>query len=336
MVLDVINSSVLKIIEPYRKWIIENPQLLCEIENMVHCLPYFTAGHFNNSTFVSELLYSTSNLIVLFNDLLMCSGKCVNLKFPQIETKIKIWLTVVEYTEALVEISAKKLWGQTGKWFMIVVVQLFKTVLRLMLIHIYKERVTKSPPIQPLNREKLNDSHSDKLEEGFKLKRSGTIVRSIRSINHSYVRTWKPLSSDVQNNDNLNRSPVLEKNLILAETLYVLKPLFHLGCTSVTGEKRWPPWLLSLAIDLFSLKIVNDQTKNTSFSKEEEKEFFRRRVALLLYMLKSPFYDKYSRIRIYAILTALSNMVPLARFLTEPIKKYLPHWQSTYFYLWSS
>lgn len=46
MVLDVINSSVLKIIEPYRKWIIENPQLLCEIENMVHCLPYFTAGLF--------------------------------------------------------------------------------------------------------------------------------------------------------------------------------------------------------------------------------------------------------------------------------------------------
>ncbi|KOX71980.1 Peroxisomal membrane protein PEX16 [Melipona quadrifasciata] len=313
MVLDVINSSVLKIIEPYRKWIIENPQLLCEIENMVHCLPYFTAGHFNNSTFVSELLYSTSNLIVLFNDLLMCNEKCVNLKFSQFETKIKIWLTVVEYTEALVEISAKKLWGQTGKWFMIVVVQLFKTVLRLMLIHIYKERITKSPPIQPLNREKLNNSHSEKLGEGFKLKRSGTI-----------------------NNDNLNRSPVLEKNLILAETLYVLKPLFHLGCTSVAGEKCWPPWLLSLAIDLFSLKIVNDQTKNTSFSKEEEKEFFRRRVALLLYMLKSPFYDKYSRIRIYAILTALSNTVPLTRFLTEPIKKYLPHWQSTYFYLWSS
>lgn len=86
-----------------------------------------------------------------------------------------------------------------------------------MLIHIYKERVTKSPPIQPLNREKLNDSYSDKLREGFKLKRSGTIVRSIRSINHSYMRTWKPLSSDVQNNDNLNRSPVSEKNLILAE-----------------------------------------------------------------------------------------------------------------------
>ena len=92
-----------------------------------------------------------------------------------------------------------------------------------MLIHIYKERVTKSPPIQPLNREKLNDSHSNKLGEGFTLKRSGTVVRSIRSINHSYVRTWKPLSSDVQNNDNLNRSPVLEKNLILAEVRTLFK-----------------------------------------------------------------------------------------------------------------
>ncbi|XP_060830345.1 peroxisomal membrane protein PEX16 [Bombus pascuorum] len=336
MVLGNVNSSVLKIIEPYRKWIIENPQLLSEIENTVHCLPYFTAGHFNNSAFWSELLYSASNLIVFFNDLLMCSGKCVHLQFPQFESKIKIWLTVVEYTEALFEITAKKLCGQTGRWFMITMVQIFKTVLRLLLIHLYKERIIKSPPIQPLNREKLSNSHDEKLHEGFRLKRSGTIVRSIRNIKHSHMRTWEPLSSNVNNNDNLNRSSVSEKDLILAETLYILKPLFHLACISFTGEKRWPPWLLSFAIDLLSLNIANKKTKNISFSKEEEKELFRRRLALLLYILKSPFYDKYSCIRIYAILTALSNRVPLAKFLTEPIKKYLPHWQNTYFYMWSS
>lgn len=86
----------------------------------------------------------------------------------------------------------------------------------------------------------------------------------------------------------------------------------------------------------YSLNIASKRTKNIPFSKEEEKEFFRRRLALLLYILKSPFYDKYSCIKIYAILTALSNRVPLAKFLTEPIKKYLPHWQNTYFYMWSS
>ncbi|CAK9818100.1 Peroxisomal membrane protein PEX16 [Anthophora plagiata] len=336
MLFDKFHSSVIRILEPYRKWIIENPQLLSELENTVQCLPYFTAGQFSNSIFVSELLYSLSNLVVLFNDFLMCSGKCMHLKFPQFESKIKIWLTVVEYTEALLEISAKKLWGHSGKWFIITVIQIFKTVLRLLLVHLYKERVTKSPPIQPINREKLSDSNDEKLKEGFTLKRSGTVVRSIRGVNPSFMRTFEPLPSTISNNDNLNRSSTAEKNLMLAETLYIMKPLFHLGCIAFTGEKHWPPWLLSIAIDILSLKIISKEARSTSFSKEEEKEFFKRRIALILYLLKSPFYDKYSRIRIYAILTALSTRIPLARFLTEPIKKYLPHWQNTYFYMWSS
>lgn len=90
-------------------------------------------------------------------------------------------------------------------------------MLRLLLIHLYKERIIKSPPIQPLNREKLSNSHDEKLYEGFRLKRSGTIVRSIRNIKHSHMRTWEPLSSNIDNNDNLNRSSVSEKDLILAE-----------------------------------------------------------------------------------------------------------------------
>ncbi|XP_076756525.1 peroxisomal biogenesis factor 16 [Xylocopa sonorina] len=336
MVLDTVNSSVLKIIEPYKKWVIENPQLLSDVENTVQFLPYFTAGQFNNSTFVSELLYSLSNLVVLFNDLLMYSGKRVHLKFAQFESKIKIWLTVVEYTEALFEISAKKLWGSSGRWFIITTIQIFKTVLRLLLVHLYKERITKNPPIQPLNREKLKEPDVEEVKEGFTLKRSGKVIRSIRGANLPHMRSWEPLSSNVNNSDNLNKSPASEKNLMLAETLYILKPLFHLGCISVTGEKHWPPWLLSLAIDLLSLKLINNGAKNISFSKEEEKEIFRRRVAVLLYILKSPFYDKYSCIKIYSLLTALSDKVPLAKYLADPVTKYLPHWQSTYFYLWSS
>ncbi|XP_016910332.1 peroxisomal membrane protein PEX16 [Apis cerana] len=335
MVLNTVHSSALKIIKPYRKWIIENPQLLSDMENTIQYLPYFTAGQFNNSSFISELLYSVSNLIVFFNDLLMSNEKCIHLKFSKFESKIKIWLTVVEYTEALFEISAKKLWGQIGKWFIITVIQIFKTVLRLLLVHLYKERITRSPPIQPLNREKINDSHNEKSKESFVLKRSGTVIRSIRGTNSLHICTWEPLSSNI-NNNNLNKCSTSEKNLMLAETLYIIKPLLHLGCISFTGKKHWPPWLLSFAIDLISLKIINNQMKNISFNKEEEKEFFRRRLALLLYILKSPFYDKYSRTRIYTILTALSNKMPLARFVTEPIKKYLPYWQSTYFYIWTN
>lgn len=77
--------------------------------------------------------------------------------------------------------------------------------------------MTKSPPIQPLNREKLKESDGEKLKEGYTLKRSGTVVRSIRGANYSQMRTWEPLPSTTT--DNLNRSPASEKNLMLAEVV---------------------------------------------------------------------------------------------------------------------
>lgn len=86
----------------------------------------FFAGHLRNSTLASELIYSMPNLIVLCNDLLMYSVRRQHLKIPQFDSKIKIWLTVVEYTETLLEVSAKKLWGPKGKWLIIIVIQLFK------------------------------------------------------------------------------------------------------------------------------------------------------------------------------------------------------------------
>jgi len=97
------------------------------IVNHVYVIKYiFFAGQLRNSTLAVELIYSMPNLIVLCNDLLMYSSKRQHLKIPQYDSKIKIWLTVVEYTETFLEVSAKKLWGPKGKWLIIVIIQLFK------------------------------------------------------------------------------------------------------------------------------------------------------------------------------------------------------------------
>lgn len=273
------------------------------------------------------------NLLMLLNDLVLYNAKGTQLKLQKFESKIKVWLIVVDYTETLLEVSAKKFWGEKGRWLIITFVQIIKTVLRLLLVHVCKEHITKSPPIQPFNRDKLND-HNEKnnKNEGFILKRSGTVVRSIRSSSDVQYRTWEPLTP-VDNNYNFSNSS--KKKILFAESLYILKPLIHLGSISLTGEKQWPPWFLSLTIDLISLKILDNESRSQPVKVEDQRELFRRRLTLLLYILRSPFYDKYSKFRILAILNVLSTRVPLARLLTEPLKKYLPHWQSMYFYMWS-
>lgn len=336
--MDAMSTSLMKLMDSYRKWIITNPQVLSDIESTVRCLSYFSAGRFTNSSFVSELVYSMPNLLVLFNDLLLYSAKRVPLKFHSCQSKIKVWLMVLQYTETLFEVSAIKFGGQKGRWIVITVVQLCKAILRLMLVHVYEERITKNPPIQPFNRDNLNDCSEEKsnTKEGFTLKRSKTVVRCVRSSSAIELRSWEPLTLNAEDYCSLNDSSISKKKLLLAETLYILKPLIHLGCVSATGMKQWPPWLLALAIDLTSLRIFKDESKAMPFSNEDKKEFFRRRLSLVLYILRSPFYEKYSSVRIYALLNLLSAKVPFARLLAEPLKKYLPHWQGMYFYTWSS
>lgn len=90
-------------------------------------------------------------------------------------------------------------------------------MLRLLLIHVYKEKIVKSPPLKPLKRDKVNESDEVKIKEGFTLKRSGTVIRSVRDTNSVHKRTWEPLSSNINDNDNLNSSAKFERNIALAE-----------------------------------------------------------------------------------------------------------------------
>lgn len=82
------------------------------------------SGRINNSHVVSELVYALSNLLVLFNDRIINQVRQIEL--PSSGDRLKLWLTVIEYSEVFCELSAKKLWGNRGKWLVIVAIQVFK------------------------------------------------------------------------------------------------------------------------------------------------------------------------------------------------------------------
>lgn len=78
--------------------------------------------------------------------------------------------------------------------------------------------MTKSPATPPLNREKFNKAiDGAQLKEGFTLKRSGTVVRSVKYSAPVEVRTWKALPPVTDENENLTKNQESERNLKLAE-----------------------------------------------------------------------------------------------------------------------
>ncbi|GIX86647.1 peroxisomal membrane protein PEX16, partial [Caerostris extrusa] len=71
-------------------------------------------------------------------------------------------------------------------------------------------------------------------------------------------------------------------------------------------------------------------------NKGEKQEINRRALSLLLYLLRSPFYDQYSKQRIMIMLHIISNRVIGSGLFLRPLIEYIPEWQQQYFYSWSS
>jgi len=73
--------------------------------------------------------------MMLFNDqIILSTAKSSNLKIVSDKGKKKIFssenikrfITTVDYIEVFVEVSAKKLWGDRGRWIIIVLLQTMK------------------------------------------------------------------------------------------------------------------------------------------------------------------------------------------------------------------
>ena len=79
----------------------------------------------------------------------------------------------------------------------------------------------------------------------------------------------------------------------VAEFLHLLQPLTHLSSLAMFGPTSWAPLLLSLVVDCSSLSL---HCQAETLTERERREVARRRLALLQYLLRSPLYDRKSKV----------------------------------------
>ncbi|XP_033645477.1 peroxisomal membrane protein PEX16-like [Asterias rubens] len=344
----------------YENWVSENPDVVSQIEKIFRVFSYLLPGAVNVDTVAAELVFSISNLLVLFHDGILRQARGLSVPCLNISAqRLMRWLTVIDHTEVFVEMAAAKSWGEAGRWFFISIIQILRSIFRWILLYKHKSGLQAQPPIKPLNREteltpssssqgmERNESETpgrnvDKETEAgnsgvtFKGGRSGRVVRLLDAAPDIQKRTWRlPSIASTNGQDKTpqeNEEPSELLGIPLAgESLQIARPLLHLTSLFVWGQQSWKPWLLSLAADIASLQMLQS---SKHYNESEKKELGNRSLMLLLYLLRSPCYDLYTRSRLLGALKSLSGTIPGAGLILKPLMEYLPIWQGIYFYNW--
>ncbi|XP_078060262.1 peroxisomal membrane protein PEX16-like [Mustelus asterias] len=266
---------------------------------------------------------------------------------PATQQRLLTWLTVLEHLEVFMEMSSAKLWGESCRWMVIIIVQLAKATLRILLLLWYNAGIQTSPPITPLDRERhlqrssIEDSYIEGEEYSqascgtFIGQRSRRVLRTLNCPPSLQLRHWGiPQVEERQqrSQEEIQQPPTpLSQMETLAESLYITRPLLHLLALGIWGQKSWKPWLVSGMLDIASLNLLRPPKQ---MRQAERAELRRRTFLLLYYLLRSPFYDRYSESKILFLLRVLADYVPGVGLVARPLMDYLPVWQKIYFYNW--
>lgn len=323
-------NSISALLASYKTWVRNNPNVVTDVETALTWSSYFVAGKINKSPLVSELVYSVTKLICLHHDQIIREAYDHEQVRNDLQYKLKLGLTVLNYSEVFIELAARKQYGIRGKWSIATILQITKCIANLILLYKYRNLPILHPPIPMLQRKLTNPPVQDNNNSSYRLKRSGRTIRKIDGAPPLAFRDWQPVTCQEPTNKTNN----IVKMLLYAETIHIMKPLIHLLSIKLFGKSAWKQWLLALGLDLGSLNLYKKHLGDLTY--EQKLEMSRRKLSLILYLLRNPVYEIYSRRMIENMLNSTSRKLPFTDIICGPIIQYLNHWQDIYFYMWSS
>ncbi|KAK2168109.1 hypothetical protein LSH36_20g04022 [Paralvinella palmiformis] len=295
-------TKLTEITDKYKKFVIDNYEIVGKVESAVRLLSYFIPGQ---SVVLAELLYATSNLLVFVNDAILRKAAHIKLLVPLPHDKLCSWLTVLEHIEVFLELTACGFGNDLSRWLVVFCVQVVKAVIKFVLLLKFNLGILQTPSVAALRRGTFLQKQLSEVNQNtpmfssnepslfgddvtshvetkatFILPSSGRKVRTLNRAPPLTQRCWQVPSAD---NDFMCASTKLTPLQTAGECLHITRPLCH---------RIFVYFNSSLDVFIPCLYLLGDANQ---YNKTERKELHRRHLLMALYLLRSPFYDKYTK-----------------------------------------
>ncbi|KAF9922780.1 Peroxisomal membrane protein pex16 [Linnemannia zychae] len=356
-------------LKKYETFIFKNASQISSIESTLRSLTYILPGRFDDADLASEALFSTLNLLGIYHDTIL-TKHVASLPVTHRPTpsplnrytrdwqsssltykRIAMVLTVIQYTEVLIEMGVQKKWGQQYKWRVVTALEAIKAAGRLTLLRLTNQRMIMHPihterDVDPSTLADLAEAEQAVKESHWTGSRTGSTRLQLSAVQKNgkagKTDVTEFLLSKVLTPDVVRKPRDLVGRLsglgAIGEYMFVLRPLIYVLAMRKYGQKSWYPWFLSLAIELTSRSCIKNFLasrpgggRSGSGTLLEKDEMKRRLWLLLYYFLRSPFYDRFTKERLHNFCETASKK-PLISLVAGIVRDYQPLWESVYFY----
>ncbi|KAJ3146060.1 Peroxisomal membrane protein pex16 [Geranomyces michiganensis] len=350
----------------YEDFVLHNAPQISGLESGLRSLTYILPGRFQDADMASEAIFATVNLVSLHHDTILSHAalrqqpELPASKFNRYTRfmlrtggaggtsagpyrRIAYTLAIVQMFEVLTEMAATKLGGQKGKSKAVLSIEIVKVLCRAALFRLSRNRMTMHATVPERDYDPATVEPPSAVSESMTWtgKRTGKEHIQVDQItkqdkggyDHAvqYLLS-KALTESAKTPMDLLRSMTGPR--VLGEWMFILRPLVFVLMRRRLGTMSYKPYLISLAMELYSLSTSLDLSTlgfRPSLTLLERDEYKRRFWLLLYYLLRNPFYAHWTRARMNAFVDSAGRR-PLISLFAGILRDYQPLWEKWHFY----
>jgi len=334
--------------ESYERWFVQNSSLVGGMERTAWALIFLLPDRFGENELKTTSLNTTLECLTCYHDFVwmkfahLLKREKISVDqpvrsqlekvpfFPESNMRIASTLTIIEHTELLCEILATRITPLVPNftWMVITLIELTKCFLRLKLLKAERGAILAHRTIPSRSVEEEQDGDDDFVDVDQQYYSDG---RKVRQNLMSVQRGVNKKKENMRTRD-VKQPTEVDLYIIFGELLWILRPLIYLYLLYKNGRQSWWPWIISGLIDFASIRC----SQNKKLNKAESKEMVHRKLQLLFYLLRSPFFETvFGGERATATTTKLADVsrkIPGISALLAIAIEFLKVYRTRYFY----